>query len=560
MPKVPGYESQIETRPIAGQMLSVGSDLGSFGGGSTLSALGAAKQDLGDTIRNIGIGIKKAEMQAKFDADKVRVQDVVSETLRIKKDLMDNPEYGVSKKLGFEAVSSDVVGNTEKSFKSRTDLLLKNLDESQRKMADPHIRQIQNEIKGLAEEHVAKESGAYQHEVAINATAILNDDAVRNPSKAQRNLAEIRGIVDKTASELGRGKEWADRIYSENVSNVHKGIVNRMIDSGQTEAAKAYFAKHRTEINEKRDPGGMTKTQEALQDADIKIKAKYNAEALLLDFKDDEAGALAKANDMDDTGKTAQALSKAYKELKEIDWHEDNKRFNQASRAVEAGKDVDSTIWVRLSHEDKRNLTERLEQVRSGKNVDTDVKAYYFLKNLAAEDPNKFLKENLERYNGKLAPRERQEIQKLQIGLDSQDNRTRAKLDGYLTDRQSINTMLGEVGIKSNSNDARLFHSKVDELVRQEELQTGKQVNKEGLKKIADKLLIEGEVGYWNRNKRLFQAKPGDNFRLDIDTKTRKDIVSAIEAAGKKATEEEIIKTYSNYQRAQKKPSALRGE
>jgi hypothetical protein len=530
-------------------MVSTDAPLAAFGGGASLERLTQSRAAIGDAVSAFGSEVKKAEIKAKRDADELRVMDEASYLTTEKNKIYSEAELYKGK----SAVDSDFVNLSLKSFDKSYEARSKALaDNDQRNMLKRVWANDRLELQDKLEKHHAREAAAYTEQVGINGTATRIDDTRKNPYKAAENRKSIEQTIVKIGESLGKGPEWVKSATENAVSDNHIAAVDALIDSGRVKEARYYYDKNIKEIIQRRNEDGETRLSKTLNHAEVDFRAKQNAEEIVLKFGEERQGeAYDFAKDKDDTGRTAGYVDRIYKERKEIDYQKHASVFNEAQRYVESGKPVPLSMSSTLTTEENKSLERRRKQVESGAVVNTDVDTYYSLKALAAEKPNEFLKQQLGKYSDKLANAERKELDEIQQGLRNQDRRTKEKLDGYLTDRQIVNGALEEVKIKPNSPDATLFHSKIDEMVRRHQAETGNKASQEDIRKFSDELLIQGEISF-GRDRRLFQVKPGQVFELDVDRATRKKIAEALEASGKKPTEQNIIRLYSEYQRAQK--------
>jgi hypothetical protein len=147
-------------------------------------------------------------------------------------------------------------------------------------------------------------------------------------------------------------------------------------------------------------------------------------------------------------------------------------------------------------------LEKEEQEMASGSNVKTSPVDYEFLMEMMTKDPDRFVREDLSKYQ-----------------LSLQDRKSLAekkhpdKLDEALTLQQQLSSMHRQIGIDGKDMDEErgMFDMKISEAVRVEQKEKGRRLNEDERQKIIDRMVISGEVltgKFWlaDPNKRYYQV------------------------------------------------------
>lgn len=152
--------------------------------------------------------------------------------------------------------------------------------EQQRLFAQARAAMYGQRIQNAVRQHATSEMERYDDDTTTAALANRVDSAVASyddPGAVQSALAETRAIVNDRARRMGVSDEVREQVVNANLAKIHLGVLGRMLDNQQDQAAAAYYDAHKDEI-----PGSdRGKIEKALEDGSTLGQAQRAADAIL---------------------------------------------------------------------------------------------------------------------------------------------------------------------------------------------------------------------------------------------------------------------------------------
>ncbi len=136
-------------------------------------------------------------------------------------------------------------------------------DEVEKAMPDPQARDMFKkmrqsqavELSGMLDRHVSQESENLQDTTFKTLVSTLTDDAVSNydtPGKVAQNLGLIKKTVADFAAKkglTGDASPVAEQMFKKTESDLHVGVINRMVAANQYELARSYYGANKAGIS-----------------------------------------------------------------------------------------------------------------------------------------------------------------------------------------------------------------------------------------------------------------------------------------------------------------------
>lgn len=549
MPRVPGYSRQIQEGGLPNARFTPSSNIESFGGGQSFQQVTNAASQF---IQN--------KMQ---EADDIATTEAYANAVKVKNDLIYNPETGAMTRTGKNAIGS--VESYTDQYNSELDNIGKGLANDRQRMAFNKIRlQQTSELYSTLQRHEFQEHAKYDQETTKTAITVSMDDAIKNyqsPGKISESIATQIDAIERHGQRSGLPPETIKQQKQRAVSATHSGIIGRMLDNGQDQLAKAYYEEAKKGITGE----DASKIEKSLEVGTLRGESQRKTDDIIeknLSLSD----SLEIARDINDPelrDSVVSRIKERFSEQKAVQDQQKLARYQQAANILEDTKDKDqipANIWANLTLSERNALDSRAKQLASGEPVSTDWKIYYDLKTAASFEGtrNKFLRENLLQYRSKLAEGEFKELINLQSSIRSGQQKAIDSLSGYRTTTMIVNDTLNDIGIdptpKQGSKDAEkvaLLKRRVDqEIADYAERNNGKKPSNQEIQGILDNLVVKGEVDkfFYNPNKFLFEVEEGDIFLIDakdIPRTERLKIEEALRVNNMPVTEDIVIDLYN---------------
>lgn len=549
MPTVPKYQSQVQERGLPSARLTQAADVEAFGGGQS--------------FERVSNEIQKYIIQEKEKADDVATTDAYTQALEAKNRLMYDTENGAMTRRGKNAFGA--VEEYSEAYTKELDRIEKGLSNDSQRAVFKKIRQQQGQqLNSSLQRHVFSESQKYDEETTISALDASRDDAIKNYQDSGRIAESIRiqsSAIDAYGARNGLSSEAISKKKLESISATHSGVIERMLNNGQDQLAKAYY----DEVKKSLTGSDASTVEKTLQVGSLRGESQRKTDEIVeknLSLSD-SLDMARKINDPELRDSVVSRIKTRFSEQKAVQDQQRLARYQEASNILEETQDKDqipANIWANLTLSERNTLDSRAKQLASGEPVATDWNVYYDLKTAASNQGtrNKFLRENLLQYRSKLGDGEFKELINLQSNLRNGQQKAVEDISGYRTTTTIVNDTLNNIGIdptpKPGSEDAEkvaLLKRRVDqEIADYAERNNGKKPSNQEIQGILDNLVVKGEVDkfFYNPNKFLFEVEAGDIFLIDsqdIPRAERLKIEEALRVNNIPITEDNVIDLYN---------------
>ena len=529
MPKVPQLTPQIQSAPMPN--IRVSEDIS-----REAANIGSSAQTRDKTIYDI---VEKA----KLSADQVAVADAENELIKFENDFQYNPETGMYRKQGKDAFGLVEVSREEYAKKKSaiSKDYLKN--DVQRSAFNERATRREEQFNKETMNHVGVQIQKYDDETFTAGLKLNKDKAIngyQSPGAIPIALGDIKNSVLKYADRKGMSQDQAQLMIQNEESDIHSGVISRMLTNGDDISAQSYFDNNKQNIKNSKDLEQVEKQLEvgstrgfSQRFADDMMKKGY-----------DETQAYAAAKEIDNPRKreaAEQRLSYVYGLKRQAEQRRQEDVVNKLADYFDENGNIDDPKFTKaISSLDKASLSSLKEHIDKNPIRDDGV-IYYQLRQMA-EDPKtreKFKNYNLTKEFGNLNKENRNKLIQLQNDLRSGKSKTDKELDGSLSDSQIMQDVFNGAGYKNKEEFAR-FRQAVDSEILKTKQSTGKpHVNNDEVRDIANKLAKKKVVDdgiIWNSEKPLFEITVND-----IPKKKLMQIEEALKARKKPINNKNII-------------------
>lgn len=415
-------------------------------------------------------------------------------------------------------------------------------------------------------EHTDSELKAYDAETTETGLKLAVDNAVTNytdPASIARSVEDSKTIVDLYARRQGLPDDSREAKKKEVVSQIHTGVLSRMLANGEDLAASKYYAANKADIT----GAAQTKLEGALEEGSIRGESQRQADKILRQSGIDRRSALDATRSIEDPrvrDETARRINQYFSEKATDDREQREADMLTATNIVEKSGSIDDippTMWSTFTIGERESLKNYVKAVSKGVPIETDWNLFYDMQQMASSDAtrDRFLKTNLLQYRSRLGDTEFKQLSALQASLRKGEKSP--VLDGVRTSLQIMNDGLNAVGIdptpKQGSRAARQvnqFKRAVDEQVSLLEQDTGKKAKPEDVQNIVDNLLVRGKVhgklfGIFDTfdKKFEFETSPTDTFIIDakdVPQGERLKIEDALRRNNQPITDANVLRLY----------------
>lgn len=361
----------------------------------------------------------------------------------------------------------------------------------------------------------------------------------------------ILGALRAAAATEGWNTEYEGLKTQEALHNLHAQVIQRMAaEEGGAEKVAAYFEANKGEM----DPAKSDKLYELTTQAKVRDKAASAVNTLL------------------DQGKTEgeglewirQNLEGDAREQARLRWRERWADLAQAEQRTQSQytdqfyaqlsqrgsiSRVDPAILQRMDPKvlvSERRIAEDRARVAAGResNIKTDWDTYARLREMARNNRDGFLKEDIRRYFDKLAPAQREQMIDLQDSLAKPQKQVEV-----LTDDKQVGIIVGQLGL-TKQRKAQFESAAYTALQEATRTNGDKPLTVEQRQKVLDRLTIEGDANGWLPfgGKRLYEVTgtpDAARFMPDVPKEDRQAIIDSWRRKrGTTPTEAQIAETY----------------
>lgn len=535
--------------------VSTDAPVSAFGGGQAAAQVGEAVRDVGDSV----IAYAKAEKKKALD---IEFMDHDLKLSQLKTELQINGENMRGK---------DAAGVTEyinKEWSTRASEITSGISDPDLMAAVERAKSNHfGDLNKFAQIHQNREFQKHDLEQTMAYVEVSRDEAVLNyqdPSRIEQSLYRQQAAVTKSMARFGieEGSPQAIKMRKEVESETHAAVINRMLADGKDSLAEKYFSENKDKIDSKKSDA----LKKNLEEGSVRGKSQRSAD-LIVARAESMADALEKARQIGDP-KVRDATEdriKDYYRLQELATEERQRQvFTAALKSVDeagiAAQKPPPDQWNAMSVQQQNSLLARIDRLRGGEAVTTDRSTYQKLAHMAASDPAKFKREDLQLYGEKLSLPDYKKFVDMQNEAKSGNTK---KLDGFLGAREVVKSVLPKElrFAKSGTDKARRAEDFINAVNLQAERiqeQTGKTLSDKELRELAEDLRVEGIVSkpwgpfgiFGGEKKMLFEFDPAvdtEGFRHsyeDIPSREKQRIREAFQAEGVPFTEQDVLDVY----------------
>lgn len=285
MPSVPGYGGRRVAPTPFPNARRQGRDTYESLGGPQAEGLAAFGQSLSRAMPQLTQIVNEQRARA----DQVRNLSTTRSFLDLETRLMDDPEHGALTVKGLAAMENrDTVLETFDKEAASIGTGLKS-HEQQIHFETERMRRRAGILEGL-DKHASSELQAYeQQEVTATLATSINTAVAHadDPQRIKESLETIAKVVEQHGARLGLGAAARQEALDKMRSQVHTGVIARLLSLDREDAAQVYF----DELKEQISADQVSRIQEALKGATREKQALVAAE--------DIWGAHAPGNDTD---------------------------------------------------------------------------------------------------------------------------------------------------------------------------------------------------------------------------------------------------------------------
>lgn len=477
MPTVPQYDKQI--REVAAPNVKIASlaDVESFGGGQSLQ-----------NVSNAFISYIEEE---KRKADDIATTEAYTKAITAKNNLLNDPNSGLVTIKGKNAIGASE--KYQNMFNEQMDAIEKNLTNSSQKEVFSKIRMkhaadFNNELQ----KHVYYQTQQYDNETTKAAIEAAKNDAILNYQNKDAiiNSKTVQiAAIEAYGERNGVPKEAIELQKKEAISQIHDGILERMINNNQDLLAKSYFEEAKKEMLS----DTITKYEKLVTAASSRAEAQ-NYEDTIINMGKSYSDSLEEARKIQNPEIRDDVVSRLkirFQEIKNIEEQKKEQNFKKAADIVEKTKSrskIPLNIWESLSISEKEAIEKRELQLVEGVSPKTDYKIYDKLSRAAANDPNNFSRMNILQYRSKLSDTDLEKFIDLQRSLREKKTGWDVKQDGFRSEYQIASDMADKMNIDDkNKSD---FYSDIENAKREFILKNKREPLRGEFKKIVDDIAI----------------------------------------------------------------------
>lgn len=395
-------------------------------------------QQLGALSRNVeraGAVAMGIEQQIQVEIDEARVKEADNALAEELRTLQHDPDGGYLNAQGRDAI--DRRKGTGEAIRKLGQQYAQGFETPAQRAMFTQIaqRRIQSALDQV-EVHAARQSRVYATTQAESRAANQVPDMVSNwadPARFSQARATGLAEIDALAALNGIDGEAKQAIRSEYLTKAHTQVLDHIISLDRPTDARAYFERFQGEIDATRHDA----IRKALQQ--VSVKSDSLSLAMTISGTGGSLGEQLKALDgMFKGGKVSAEIYDATRQRVEHNWQVRKAQQAEYEKAL-VGQAQD---WVLRNpsasvldmppgmYANLRN-TGHLDRVssfaRSAGKPETDPTAYYGLRRMAAEEPEKFVGLNLLETRHLLSPSDWEEMVKVQTSISRGDAQELAK-------------------------------------------------------------------------------------------------------------------------------------
>jgi hypothetical protein len=441
-------------------------------------------------------------------------------------------------------------------------------------------RARQEDVARAARRHEAVEIRRWDDEVKeTRISAGRNDAVVAGVDElVQKGTLDgiLKGLARQQGAVLDHGErnqvdpELAALEVARIASATHRGVIGRLLDSGQDLLAKDYFARYRGQLMD----GDLQPAERALKIGNTAGEARRLVDGFMKEatsFKDlmEKARAI---EDLD-TRKEAEQYAKVRWDERKHELHEARETaYNDARGRIDAddGKGatltevIGPTAVAAMDPKDIPDLEKALRIKRGLEAPVTDQALYYSLKTMGANEDTRreFLGKNLLHYQHKLTQQDFQELTNFQVGLIQKDGKAIREAKGFLSKEDLINARADTITDKTKRVEFKKFMDREIQLWQENQTDPTKMPSKDDIEKMM-KDVVRENAGFWGGKTTSF-TPPTDEEAMAVIARKDKAIeeierqhpgakekmIKILLEAGRPITADALLELYSKWKGA----------
>jgi hypothetical protein len=454
MPIVPRVARQVTTAPLPGVRRQAAETPLSEGAGVAEARAQSARALASVSGQVAGVGLElyaQHEAQARADAAIARQLDAETQ--------LNNFELGLSTPGGALTVQGrDALGATSKALADYTTLvgtIEASLPEDQRARFAATAEQRRRSIGLSLERHAASAVQAADADTLnarVQSGVALAVTHARDPERLGQDLAGVTAALTAAAPAQGWSAETLAAKIAAARSDVHVGVISRLLDDGDDRLARAYFDETKDQI----DGARIGAVEQALSVASTAADGQRRADAILATTAT-RAEALAQLAGIDDVklrdetrARVLQGL--ADREKAASDAHE--QALTDAANVIDrTGRTaaVSPAAWATFSVAERRSLQIYAEAKAAGVEPRTNWEVYSDLfARATSRDPSvqqTFAEEPLLKYRGQLADQQFTRLLELQASLRGRGGTSPTVVREATIDSDTFNAIASGAGL-----------------------------------------------------------------------------------------------------------------
>lgn len=550
--KIPDYGGQqVNDRPLQAPKLQTDAPLEAFGGGqSTANAFNAAGNVAGTVEQIAGQEYRKQYQDAVNQQSMVAMNQLLKEETRLKQSMMDMSGPDAQKATG------SILGDYERAYQG----LEKNLqNDDVRKNVFNHYLDSQGKLGAWAQHVASVKMKQYDAEEFDAEGKTLVDSVGVDPS--QQNVvtaAEGRKLaIAQFAARNNLGPEWVKAQQAGQASAIYLTALKSLTQMGDLAAKnfydmnKADFVGHDAQVAAQLVEANTYRGQAQREVMRI-IQGTMNPNEVGAPQAPTEKEAFAEVDKIEDPklqDMVRDRLRERFTDMKRIEADAQRADIMSAANIIEGNPSLDAIpvdLYERLPLAARRSLQERATQIIRGEGPKPVSDAYLDLVRESAENPDEFTKLNLALYRSKITDSELKELAKDQVGILKGDERTAAKLRGFLTMHDTIKQRLKVIGLDDDETVDEVMRTLNRDYIQYKKQHDGKEPDPSEAEKMVDDL-----VGSERRWYKLWLGKsPVLKFTVydDIPESDRTAIEKALKESGQVVTKGRVEDLYRKKQ------------
>ena len=458
-------------------------------------------------------------------------------------------------------------GQVDEAFDTFLGERVEQLPARLRGRAQVAIEQRRVQLQRATSNYATREYQEYQGQetqAALESSVSLAIANADDPVRVSQELGRITTIVDAIADQQGLGPEAKARTLQQAQSAAVTGVIGRLIDTRQQDAAESYF-----EVSQEQGlitGEDIARIESALSRGKLTEQAQAETDRIMAEAATPtEALRMARELEGDLEDEVVQRVNQRNAEQAASAREQDAALLRQVYDTVDQAQSVDAippSVWTQLDGSTRSALRSYARSLASGENIQTNLPTYYRLMQLAGDDPNAFVQENLLRHRTQLDETDFQELSRLQLSLKNREPEAETRLDDFRTEVQVVNQVLESNGIDATpaSGDTdqaasvARFRQAVAGRIRALQERTGKKATNEDIEQIAHAVLGETvnarEPGFFSGFFGVDWFASDEPRRVidltydDVPSRDKNQIEAALRGAGRPVTETEVLRLY----------------